>query len=174
MSDIVRVLSFPTTIAIGTFLGRKWPDVTHRVARSFAAVVCALLLVILATGWGHDRERLAALHRWTPHLLLTLAWSVVPFTIGVTIACARHRPLVAAGYVTASLLSLGAMFVASLTGYIGPSRGPIDPMNLVRFKVMHYGVFPAVTVALAAVGYHGLGNRRCVPTEHVRESSAEA
>ena len=49
--------------------------------------------------------------------------------------------------------SLGVFFLASITGYMGPSYGPIDPMNFRRFQVLHYWVFPSLAIALVSWWY---------------------
>ena len=53
------------------------------------------------------------------------------------------RPLAAVARASGLLMLLVVLFLASITGYLGPSYVSLDPMNFRRFQVLHYGVWPA-------------------------------
>jgi len=91
-----------------------------------------------------------------PHGLLILDWSAIPLAIGETLARARTRPIAAAARASGLLILLVVVVLASITGYLGPSYGPIDAMNVRRFQVLHYWVWPALAVALVIWWYHSL------------------
>jgi hypothetical protein len=173
MGDTFGVLSFPMILSAAVLLSWRWPGVMRRVARSFAAVTIAALLCIIVTGWGHRHELAAPIHRWLPHGLFILAWSAVPFAVGVTMASLR-RPVVATVRAFALLALLGVLFLASVTGYLGPSRGPIDALRLQRFQVFHYWVLPSLAMALALAWYYGLGPNRGTSPGDALEPTASA
>ena len=128
----------------------------RRVSLCFAYAVGATLLCIAVTGLGHSSPAAAAAHRWLSHGLLIFAWNAIPLAIGGNLAGARAGPVAATVRSVSLLLLLGVLFVASFTGYLGPSHAPIDGMSLNRFRVMHYGVCPVLGFALAVGWYHGL------------------
>jgi hypothetical protein len=68
--------------------------------------------------------------------------SAIPLAIGVALARSRRRPIAAAAQAMGILTLSGAIFLASITGYLGPSYGPIDPMNLRPSKCFIIGCFP--------------------------------
>ena len=68
--------------------------------------------------------------------------------IVVTLAHPRGHPIATASRAMGLLMLLGVIFLASATGYVGPLHGPIDAMNLRRFQVLHYGVWPSLASAL--------------------------
>ena len=69
-------------------------------------------------------------------------------------------PILAVGQVLGLLLLLVVLFVASFTGYLGPSHGPSDALSVTRFRVLHYGLWPSVSIALVAGWYHEPGADR--------------
>jgi hypothetical protein len=69
------------------------------------------------------------------------------------LARSRRRRNTAAVRAMGILTLLGVFFLASITGYTGPSYGPIDPMNFRRFQVLHYWVFPSLAIALVSWWY---------------------
>jgi hypothetical protein len=150
------VLWFTPIIATTVPLSWRWPNSMRWVSRCLACCVGVALLGIAVSGLLHGSRRAAAIHRWLPHYLFFLAWYAVPIAIGVTLARSRASPIVRAGRSLGLLLLLGAIFVASVTGYLGPSHGPIDSMALNRFRVLHYGVCPSVAIVLVIWWYHGL------------------
>jgi hypothetical protein len=160
MDDAARMASFPVTIAVGMLLGWRRPELLRRVARAFAAVTGIALGCIIATGWGHDQELASSIHRWLSHSLFILTWNTVPFTVGVALARSRGRPVATVRDILVPVAVLGIIFLASVTGYLGPSHRPIGPMTLNRFRVFHYGVFPSLAVGLSALWYAGFGPHR--------------
>jgi hypothetical protein len=157
VTKALQVLWFPAAvIAVTALLGRRWPTALRRASRCLAGVVGAALLGIVVSGLAHGSRPAAAIHRWLPHGLLILARSAIPLAIGVTLAGSRRRPFVRAGRSLGLVLLLGALWVASLTGYLGPSQGPIDAVSLARFRMLHYGLCPSVSFALVIWWYHGL------------------
>ena len=79
--------------------------------------------------------------------------SAIPLAVGVASARSRRRRNTAAVRAMGILTLLGVFFLASITGYMGPSYGPIDPMNFRRFQVLHYWVFPSLAIALVSWWY---------------------
>ena len=153
MSNTVRFLWFPAVVVAAVFLSRRWPEAMRRDSRLLAAINGVALLCIIATGWLPRIEPIAAIHRWLPHGLFIVDWTAIPFAIGEVLVRFRARPLAAAGRASGLLLLLFVLFLASITGYLGPSYAPLDPMNFRRFQVLHYGVFPTLGVALAIWWY---------------------
>jgi hypothetical protein len=160
MGEAAGLLSFPAIVAVGLLLGRWWPGTMRSVARSHAVVTGVALLGIIATGWGHDWGPAATVHRRLSQALLIWDWNAVPFSIGVSLARPRGRPFVAVASALAPIATPGAIFLASITGYLGPSYGPIDPMTYTRFRVLHYGVFPWLALGLSGAWYWGQGPHR--------------
>lgn len=153
MSDAGRILYFPLIIAAAVVLSRRWRGPMRRASRCLAAVNGLALLCIIATGWVHRAGPVAAVHRWLPHALMILDWSVIPFAMGVTLARFRTRPIAAAARAMGLLTLVVVIFLASITGYLGPSYGPIDPMNFRRFQVLHYWAWPSLAIALVRWWY---------------------
>jgi hypothetical protein len=148
VSEAIGALWFPALIAAAVLLSRRWPIAMRRVSRGLALAVGAALLCIVVSGLAHGSRPAGAIHRWLSHGLLILAWNAIPLAIGVTLARVRARPIIAAGRILGLLLLLVILFVASFTGYLGPSQGPIDARSLTRFRVLHYGLWPSVSIAL--------------------------
>ncbi len=112
-------------------------------------------MCILLSGLAvHGSSLGVVTHRWLSHGLLILAWNAIPLAIGVNLAWARAHPIVRAGRCLGLLLLLGGLFVASFTGYLGLSHGPIDALSLARFRVLHYGQCPSVSIALVVWWYY--------------------
>jgi hypothetical protein len=153
MNDATRLLYPPTIIAAAVILSRRWPRPMRRVSRSLAAVNGLALISIIATGWLHRAGPVASAHRWLSHGLFILDWSAVPVAIGVASARPRRRPIATAARVLGLLALLGALFLASITGYLGPSQGPLDAMSFRRFQVLHYWVWPLPAIALVIWWY---------------------
>jgi hypothetical protein len=150
MNDTARVLCFPAIIAAGVVLCRRWPGLMRRASRCLAVVNGLAVLVIIAAGWGLRPGHFAAAHRWLAHGLFVLDWSAIPLAIGVTFYGARTHPVAAAARATGLLMLLGVIFLASVTGYLGPSYGHIDAMSFRRFQVLHYWVWPLLAIALVS------------------------
>jgi hypothetical protein len=153
MSNTVRFLWFPAVIMAAVLLSRRWPDAMRRDSRLLAAINGVALLCIIATGWLPRIAPVGAIHRWLPHGLFIVDWTAIPFAIGEILVRFRMRPVAAAARVAGLLMFLGVLFLSSITGYLGPSYGPIDPMNFRRFQILHYGVFPAFGIALVIWWY---------------------
>jgi hypothetical protein len=129
----------------------------RRVSRCLAVANGLALLCIIATGWLPRTAPIVATHRWLPHGLFILDWSAIPLAIGETLARSRMRPIATAGRASGLIILLGVVFVASITGYLGPSsQGPSDAMTLRRFQMLHYCVLPALAVALVVWWYYSL------------------
>jgi hypothetical protein len=163
----VAVLWFPVIVAAAVLLSRRWPIAMRRVSLCLAYAIGTTLLCIAVSGLAHNWRPAAMAHRWLPHGLLIVAWNAIPFAIGVTLAGIRLRPAVATARSLGLLLLLAALFVASFTGYLGPSYGPMDVMTLDRFRVLHYIVCPPLSIALSIGWYHGLdADGRPRPLDH--------
>ncbi len=128
----------------------------RRVARSLALVTSAFLVFIAVTGWGHRHEPTAVTHRSMSHGLLIYVWSAIPIAVSFTLT-GHRRPFTAAARVFALLALLGLLFLASLTGYLGPSNGATEPFTLVRFQLLHFWVLPTFALALTFAWYYWLG-----------------
>jgi hypothetical protein len=159
MSNVARFLWPPLIIMVAALLSRRWPDAMRRGSHLFAAINGVALLCIIATGWLPRTVPVAAIHRWLPHGLLILDWIVIAFAIGEILARFRKRPLAAAVRVFGLLVLLGLLFLASITGYLGPSYGRLEPMTFRRFQILHYCVWPAIGVALVIWWCVGTGER---------------
>jgi hypothetical protein len=152
----MAVLWFPVIIAAAVLLTWRWPISMRRVSLCLASTVSALLLCIAVSGLAHGSRPAATAHRRLSHGLLILAWNAIPLAIGVVLAGARARPVGATVRSLGLLLLLGVLFVASFTGYLDPSQGSIDAMSRNRFRVLHSGVCPSLSIALAVGWYYGL------------------
>ena len=154
---MLQIFWYPAAImAASALLGRRWPTAMRIVSRCFACAVGASLLCIAVSGFAHRSHPAATTHRWLSHGLIILAWSAIPLALGVTLADARAHPVVATVQSLGLLLLMGALFAASFTGYLGPSYGPIDAMSLSRFRILHFGVCPSLSIALVIGWYYGL------------------
>ena len=160
MSEAVGFFWLPTLIAVALLLSRRWPFVMRRVSRGLAVTVGLTVVCLVISGLAHGSQVAAMIHRWLSHGLLFWAWSAIPLAIGVTVARARAGPILAVGQVLGLLLLLVVLFVASFTGYLGPSHGPSDALSVTRFRVLHYGLWPSVSIALVAGWYHEPGADR--------------
>jgi hypothetical protein len=92
--------------------------------------------------------------RLLSHGLIILVWTAIPLAIGVTLARARARPFASPGHALGLLFLLGALLVASFTGYLGPSQGPANAQTFTRFRVLHYGLFPGMSIALVVIWWY--------------------
>jgi hypothetical protein len=148
---------FPMIVAAAALLlSRRWPGAMSRASRCLAVASGDVLLGIMAAGWGHRPGPVAATHRWLPHALVILDFYAIPLAIGVALAYPRGRPVAKAARVLGLLAVLGAILLASFTGYVGPSNEQINPMTLRRFQVLHYWVLPSVVIVLVIWWYRGL------------------
>jgi hypothetical protein len=153
MRDLARFLYVPVMIIVAVMSSRRWPGAMREVSRGLAAANGLVILCIMATGWIHSAGPAGAIHRWLPHGLFIVDWSAIPLAVGVALARSRRRPIAAAARAIGILTLSGAIFLASITGYLGPSYGPIDPMSFRRFQVLHYWVFPSLAIALVSWWY---------------------
>jgi hypothetical protein len=153
MGNAARLLYPPMVIMAAVLLSRRWPRPMQRASRCLAALNGLALLCIFATGWLYRAGPVATVHRWLPHGLFMLDWSAIPLAIGVAAARPRRRPIATAARALGLLILLGTLFLASITGYLGPSRGPIDTMSFRRFQVLHYWVWPSVAIVLVVRWY---------------------
>jgi hypothetical protein len=160
MNDAARLWYPPMIIAAAVILSRRWPRAMRRLSRCLAAVNGLALISIIATGWLHSAGPVASApsaHSCLSHGLFVLDWSAVPLAIGVASARPRRRPIATAARVLGLLALFGALFLGSITGYLGPSQGPLDAMSFRRFQVLHYWVWPLPAIALVIWWY-------CSPT----------
>ena len=160
MNEVLGLLVFPVMIAAGWVFGWNWPVFIRRVTRGMVGVFGLALLSVILTGIGHRSGWIDMFHHWMSPALIILGWYVVPFSMGVRISLSRRGPYATAGACLVPLALLGVIFLATITGYLGPSHGQINPMSLQRFRVMHYGVWPVLAVALAVTWFGGLGPKR--------------
>jgi hypothetical protein len=154
VSEAIGALWFPVLVAGAVLLSWRWPIAMRRVSRGLAFVVGGTLLCIVVRGLAHGSSPAVAIHRWLSRGLLILAWNAIPLALGATLAWARARPIVTMARSLGIPLLLGVLFVASFTGYLGPSQGPIDALSLTRFRVLHYGLCPSASIALVVWWYH--------------------
>ena len=157
VSKATGALWFPVLIFAAVLLSRRWPIAMRRVSRGFALAVSAGLLCVVVSGLAHGSSLAVAIHQWLSHGLLILAWNAIPVAMGVNLASARAHRNIGALRSLGLLLLLGVLFVASLTGYFGPSQGPIDALSLARFRVLHYGLCPSMSIALVVWWYYKPG-----------------
>ena len=164
--DAARVAWLPIMITAGALLSQRWPGIMRRISRCLAAVTGGTLLFVIAAGLAYRQGPVATTHRWLPHglFIFIMAWSAIPFAIGVTLTRSGGRPFTAAARTLGLLVLLGVIFLASVTGYLGPSHGPVDAMTLRRFQVLHYAVWPSIAIVLVAWWYHSLRSDRETPT----------
>ncbi len=148
MNVVAQLLYPPTVITAAVLLSRRWPRPMRLTSRSLAAVNGLVLLIIIATGWLHRAGPVAMAHRWLPHALFILDWSAVPLAIGIVSAHPGRRPVATAARAVGLLILWATLFLASITGYLGPSHGQTDSMSFRRFQVLHYGVWPVLAIAL--------------------------
>ncbi len=165
MSDTARILCFPLLIIGAVLVSRRWPRAMRRASRCLAVASGFALLCIIATGWLHRPASVAATHKWMSHGLMILDWNAIPLAVGEALARYSGRPLATAARVFGLLCFLFVVFLASITGYVGPSYGPIDAMNFHRFQVLHYWLFPALAVALVIWWYHSLAGPELAHSE---------
>lgn len=88
-------------------------------------------------------------------------WLAVPYAIGVALQQRlSRRPVIAVAYISVLLLTLACCFVASFTGYLGPSSVEnLDGETVRRFKVLHTMALPMVFAVLLGCWF-GLANFR--------------
>jgi hypothetical protein len=156
VSEAIAILWFPAVVAAALLLAWRWSIAMRRLSLCLAYAVGATLLCIAITGLGHSSRPTATAHQWLSHGLLIFAWNAIPLAIGVTLVGARARPVAASVRSVGLLLLLGVLFVATFTGYLRPSHGPIDAMSLNRFRLLHYGGCPSLSFALVVGWYYGL------------------
>jgi hypothetical protein len=156
MSDGAGIVCFPVIILAAVLSARRWPRSMRWASRCLAVANGLVLLSIIATGWIQRPATVVAAHRWLPHVLFVFDWSAIPFALGETLARPRMRPIVIAARVSGLVMLLGVVFLASITGYLGPSHASLDAMNFRRFQVLHYWLWPALAVALVIWWCHGL------------------
>ena len=133
-------MMIPVWITVAFFLTRRWPDAIRLASRVLAVAIGASLLCVVAAGWAHDLGSVASTHNWSSHVIFILAWHAVPFAIGVALGRPGGHSLAASARVAGLSTLLGVIFLASITGYLGPSYGQVYEMSLVRFRVLHFWV----------------------------------
>ena len=120
-----------------------------------AAIGLSLILWggMIVTGVAHDLGYCAVSHRWLGHILFVSIWLLVPFSLGLFVQRgARIIPSIAW-----AMLVIGAVFLSSLTGYLGPSNtAPFSAETINRFNILHRFAFPAVTGILLAQWLYAL------------------
>ena len=141
MRDAYGVLSIPVILVTAVLLTRRWPGVMRRVSRCLAAVTVAALVCVIVTGWRHRPDLTGAIHWWVSHGVMILAWNAIPFATGVTMASLR-RPVVQHTSPWPWSRLLVVLFLASVTGYVGPAYGPIDALASGDFRCCTTGHFP--------------------------------
>lgn len=154
MTDIVRLLLFPA-IAVGAwFVSRRHRGLARKSARTLAGLVAMVLLCVAVAGWSLSGEATAVTHRWAGHALLIVVWLSVPFGVGVSLQRNfRQRPIVAIAQSLGFFALLGAVMLASFTGYLGPTRTAyVDGATYNRFKVLHLFVLPGI-IAILTLGW---------------------
>jgi hypothetical protein len=119
-----------------------------------------VLLVIITTGFLRQPAWSRSIHLWLSHALLIGEWLILPPVIGITWARIRGRVRVAVASTLGFLGLLGALLLASITGYLGPSNGPYDLLALRRFQFLHYGVMPLLVMAIVGWWYASLAPER--------------
>jgi hypothetical protein len=154
MSKAVGFLWLPVLVAAALILSRRWPIGMRRASRGLAISVGLAVVCVVITGLAHGSNVAATIHRWLSHGLLVWAWSVILPSIGIALVGARSRPIVALMRTFGLSLLLVVLFVASLTGYLGPSRGPIDALSLARFRMLHFRLWPTVSIVLISAWYY--------------------
>lgn len=152
---LITVLVFAAGL-IGAF---RWPAVFVRITEWAVAGLGIFLALEVVSGLAlvarPSVEGIAWGHRWGGHLLVIAVWLVaVSIALGPTIerAVRRRRWLIGLAQGTLGFAAVGLAILTALTGYLGPSHGPIDSMTLQRFRVLHLGVFPAL-LAVALAGW---------------------
>jgi uncharacterized protein YhhL (DUF1145 family) len=149
MGEAASLLWLPAGLAAGALLARLRPSSARRVFHGLAGITCGVLGLIAVTGIAWEPGAVASVHRWGSAAVIIFEWMVLPLAAGFALASPHRRPVGRALSVLMLMALLGTTLLASLTGYLGPSRGDVDPMTLRRFRILHYGVFPALTVGLA-------------------------
>ena len=156
MNDAMPLVWFPITVAVGWLLSRKWPKAARRFARSLSALIATILVTLVATGLMRSTGFSASVHKWSGHGLVIFAWNSVPFGMGVALVRGRQHPFAGLVQTLAVSFLLIVTFLASVTGYLGPLRGQVDPMSLHRFRVLHYWVFPGLALGLTLFWFRSL------------------
>src|SRR5262249_15926268 len=71
-----------------------------------------------------------------------------PLPIVTSFVCCRRKYLIGTLLAGVFVALYGAIFLASITGYLGPSRGVLDDMSRARFTMLHKFFFPSVIIGL--------------------------
>jgi hypothetical protein len=155
MRTAFEISGFVVEMIVGFVLARRWPEAMRQVSRGMS-LACGLCVVgIVATGSAHHVEPLGDVHRWLPHALFIVAWNVVPIAAGVEFAQLSAPPLRVTIRALGRMFLIPVLWVDCLTGYVGPSHGPIDPMNLRRFEILHFWLGPLAAFALVIWWFRG-------------------
>jgi hypothetical protein len=164
-TELLRIVCGPLILAIAAALSAlRWPGIMRRVSRGLAVATGIALSFIIATGWIHRPGLMNEMHRWSCHGLLIVAWSAIPIAIGITSALLRGHPLARFARPLGFLSLLGVLFLASTTGYLGPSSGPYDAMTLRRFQWLHEWIMPSLAIALVTWWFRSLKPARKAET----------
>ncbi len=85
----VPIISFPAAIVAGWTSSRLRNGAARVIGFAAAVVAITLLIGLALTGWQHEHETAAYVHRWTAHGTTILVWVGAPYSIGVLLRSAR-------------------------------------------------------------------------------------
>lgn len=150
------MIAFVVAFIVGAVFARYQSERARKVMRVGAACLGVHWACLVVTGVFRLTSPAMFSHRWAAHALVNALWWIVPFGIGAI--CSHRfatRPIVSAMQVIAGVILLCAGFLASFTGYLGPSF----PENLreetaLRFRTLHLVFLPAVGGALILNWWH--------------------
>ena len=144
-------LLLPPVIAVITLvILRRNGETARRLAQCMAVVVAALVACLVVTGYFHSNPTSQNIHRWVGIMVVSIVLLFVPFAVGVALQQnIRQRPVATITQVLALLLLLGFTFLASVTGYLDPSRASdITGESQIRFRVLHIVALPMLIATL--------------------------
>lgn len=150
MGAMLPWLWLPCVATVGWFVARRDAEFADRTCRQFAMITSGILAVAVLSGVAGTFAGADLVHRWTSPVLIVLLWQAAPFSAGVLLRREFFdRPVLASVKGGALLALFGVTWLASLTGYLGPSNheAPMEETRN-RFVVLHLWVLPALAAML--------------------------
>ena len=146
MLGIVKFLAVIVLAAAGWFL-RGWrPRIALVVNRWLPRGLLGVWLMEAIAGITFGPE---APHRVLGHVAVVAAWLVAPLGAGIflyaAVAEGTTRCWVGAA---AAGLSVVAVLLTAVTGYMGPTRAATGAQHILRFELLHLFVAPALAAAV--------------------------
>jgi hypothetical protein len=156
--DIWRLLVFPVGIAAGWMFSAHDGELARKAVRGLMLGWGIGLLALVASGWFRQENPTFQLHGWLGHGMLIYCWLTVPVAIGTISQWSLiRRPIVTVFQVMALLALLGAVLLASLTGYLPRGNlSSVGPETRMRFVILHEYALPIACAVCGFIGWRSL------------------